>query len=55
MQYTWEVYLQSGLGGRHIAAASITKQTRAIAVVVSSSSVIRVFKDGLEIYRSSAY
>jgi diadenylate cyclase len=55
LQYTWEVYLQGGLGGRHIAAASITKQTRAIAVVVSSSSVIRVFKDGFEIYRSSAY
>jgi DNA integrity scanning protein DisA with diadenylate cyclase activity len=55
LSYTWEVYLQGGLGGRHIAAASITKMTKAIAVVVSSSSVIRVFKDGMEIYKASAY
>jgi diadenylate cyclase len=55
LSYTWEVYLQGGLGGRHIAAASVTKMTNAIAVVVSSSSVIRVFKDGLEIYKASAY
>jgi len=55
LQYTWEVYLQGGLGGRHIAAASISKQTRAIAVVVSSSSVIRVFMDGKEIYKATAY
>jgi DNA integrity scanning protein DisA with diadenylate cyclase activity len=55
LSYTWEVYLQGGLGGRHIAAASITKMTNAIAVVVSSSSVIRVFKDGMEIYKASAY
>ena len=55
LQYTWEVYLQGGLGGRHIAAASITKQTKAIAVVVSSSSVIRVFKDGVEIYKATAF
>ena len=55
LSYTWEVYLQGGLGGRHIAAASITKMTSAIAVVVSSSSVIRVFKDGMEIYKASAY
>lgn len=55
LSYTWEVYLQGGLGGRHIAAASVTKMTNAIAVVVSSSSVIRVFKDGMEIYKASAY
>jgi DNA integrity scanning protein DisA with diadenylate cyclase activity len=55
LSYTWDVYLQGGLGGRHIAAASITKMTDAIAVVVSSSSVVRVFKDGTEIYKASAY
>jgi DNA integrity scanning protein DisA with diadenylate cyclase activity len=55
LSYTWEVYLQGGLGGRHIAAASITKMSSAIAVVVSSSSVVRVFKDGMEIYKASAY
>jgi diadenylate cyclase len=55
MSYTWDVYLSGGLGGRHIAAASITKLTNAIAVVVSSTSVVRVFKDGTEIYKASAY
>lgn len=54
MSYTWDVYLSGGLGGRHIAAASITKLTSAIAVVVSSTSVVRVFKDGTEIYKASA-
>jgi DNA integrity scanning protein DisA with diadenylate cyclase activity len=37
---------QLGLGTRHIAAASITRATTAIAVVVSESSVVRVFHDG---------
>ena len=55
MSYTWDVYLSGGLGGRHIAAASITKMTTAIAVVISSTSVVRVFKDGTEIYKASAY
>jgi DNA integrity scanning protein DisA with diadenylate cyclase activity len=55
LSYTWDVYLSGGLGGRHIAAASITKLTNAIAVVVSSTSVVRVFKDGTEIYKASAY
>jgi DNA integrity scanning protein DisA with diadenylate cyclase activity len=55
MSYTWDIYLSGGLGGRHIAAASITKLTSAIAVVVSSTSVVRVFKDGSEIYKASAY
>jgi len=35
-----------GLGTRHAAAASITRQTRAIAVVVSQSSVVRVYSRG---------
>lgn len=38
--------IQSGLGGRHLAAASITRASRAIAIVVSSSGTIRVFKGG---------
>jgi len=38
--------LQAGLGGRHLAAASITRATRAIAVAISSNGAIRVFKDG---------
>jgi DNA integrity scanning protein DisA with diadenylate cyclase activity len=38
--------LPLGLGSRHMAAASITKQTNAVAVVVSESSIVRVFDDG---------
>jgi DNA integrity scanning protein DisA with diadenylate cyclase activity len=38
--------LPLGLGSRHMAAASITKHTNAIAVVVSESSVVRIFDDG---------
>jgi DNA integrity scanning protein DisA with diadenylate cyclase activity len=40
------VDLPLGLGSRHMAAASITKHTNAIAVVVSESSIVRVFDDG---------
>jgi diadenylate cyclase len=35
-----------GLGTRHAAAASITRETGAVAVVVSQSSVVRVFAHG---------
>jgi diadenylate cyclase len=35
-----------GLGSRHMAAASISRQTRAVAVVASESSKVRVFDDG---------
>ena len=35
-----------GLGSRHIAAASISSATNAIAVVVSESSIVRVFQHG---------
>jgi diadenylate cyclase len=35
-----------GLGSRHVAAASISKQTEAVAVAVSESSVVRMFDDG---------
>ena len=40
------VNLSLGLGSRHMAAASITKQADAVAVVVSESSVVRVFENG---------
>ena len=40
------IQLPLGLGSRHMAAASITRQTNAMAVVVSESSVVRVFDDG---------
>lgn len=38
--------LPLGLGSRHMAAASITLHTRAVAVVVSESSIVRIFDDG---------
>lgn len=37
---------QPGLGTRHLAAASISRTTRAIAVVVSESAVVRVYLGG---------
>ena len=40
------IRLLLGLGSRHVAAASITKQTKSIAVVVSESSVVRIFDRG---------
>jgi len=40
------IKLPLGLGSRHVAAASITQQTGAVAVVVSESSIVRVFDDG---------
>ena len=40
------IQLPMGLGSRHMAAASITRQTDAVAVVVSESSVVRVFDNG---------
>ncbi len=40
------ITLPLGLGSRHMAAASITKETEAIAVVVSESSIVRVFDRG---------
>jgi len=40
------IKLPLGLGSRHVAAASITRDTRAVAVVVSESSVVRIFNEG---------
>jgi diadenylate cyclase len=39
-------YFTPGLGTRHAAAASISAATRAIAIVVSQSSIVRVFAGG---------
>ena len=38
--------LPLGLGSRHMAGASISRQTDAVAVVVSESSMVRMFGDG---------
>jgi DNA integrity scanning protein DisA with diadenylate cyclase activity len=51
---SWDLYLQGGLGGRHLAGASITKTTKAVSIVVSSTGTIRAFKDGEEIYKIGA-
>ncbi|MBW1697945.1 MAG: DNA integrity scanning protein DisA nucleotide-binding domain protein [Deltaproteobacteria bacterium] len=40
------ITLPLGFGTRHMAAASITKATNAVAVVVSESSVVRLFDNG---------
>jgi|SRR5581483_622094 len=43
---TRDVEIPLGLGSRHLAAASMTKETRAVAIVVSESSIVRVFYSG---------
>jgi len=48
------ISIQEGLGGRHLAGASISAATKAIGVVVSSTGVVRVYKDGREIYKLNA-
>lgn len=45
------VDVEEGLGGRHLAAAYISKKTRAVPVVISSESIIRIYKDGECIFR----
>jgi DNA integrity scanning protein DisA with diadenylate cyclase activity len=40
------ISLPLGLGARHVAAAAITRETKAVAIVVSESSVVRVFNQG---------
>jgi diadenylate cyclase len=41
-----DLELPLGLGSRHVAAASISKQTKAVAVAVSESSTVRMFDEG---------
>jgi hypothetical protein len=38
--------LPYGMASRHLAAASISKATGTVAIVVSESSMVRVFDDG---------
>jgi diadenylate cyclase len=38
--------LPLGLGSRHVAGASISRQTSAVSVVVSESSLVRMFDNG---------
>jgi diadenylate cyclase len=41
-----DIELPLGLGSRHVAAASITRDTKAVAVLVSESSVVRILVGG---------
>jgi DNA integrity scanning protein DisA with diadenylate cyclase activity len=43
---TSDVTVPLGLGTRHLAAAAITKCTEAVAVVVSTSAIVRIFHNG---------
>lgn len=45
-----DIHVEEGLGGRHLAASYITDRTDAIAMVVASEGIIRVYKDGENIY-----
>jgi diadenylate cyclase len=42
-----DIDLPLGLGSRHFAAASISKVTKALAIVVSESALVRVFEGGV--------
>ncbi|QEG23672.1 DNA integrity scanning protein DisA nucleotide-binding domain protein [Mariniblastus fucicola] len=47
-----EITMTKGLGSRHFAGAAISKNTKAIAVVVSQSSgTVRIFQDGEVVLR----
>src|ERR687895_597608 len=41
-----EVNVPLGLGSRHLAGASVSRHTNAVAVAVSESSMVRMFDDG---------
>ncbi|AEC52454.1 hypothetical protein PNA2_1540 [Pyrococcus sp. NA2] len=45
-----DVTLPQGLGSRHLASAAITKVTKAIAVTLSESGTIRIFKNGQMVF-----
>src|SRR4030095_2419156 len=42
-----DIEVPMGLGSRHLAAASVSKVTRAIGIVVSESAIVRVFEGGV--------
>nr|WP_048146771.1 diadenylate cyclase [Pyrococcus abyssi]CCE70373.1 TPA: hypothetical protein PAB1730 [Pyrococcus abyssi GE5] len=41
-----DVSLPQGLGSRHLASAAITKVTKAVAITLSESGTVRIFKNG---------
>jgi diadenylate cyclase len=43
---TEDVSIPLGLGSRHLAGASVSRHTSAVAVAVSESSTVRMFDDG---------
>lgn len=46
-----DIVIDKGLGGRHVSAAAITRDTVSIAITVSESGgVIRIYKDGKELF-----
>jgi len=50
VNFEWDIYLVSGFGGRHTAGATISKKTKAIALVVSETGNIRIYKNGKNIF-----
>lgn len=44
--FSEDLNLPLGLGSRHMAAASVSQRTDAVAVAVSESSMVRMFDDG---------
>ena len=44
-----DLKIAKGFGARHLACAAITRETEAIAVVVSEGGDVRIYKDGEEI------
>ncbi len=47
-----DMNVEEGLGGRHLAASYITDKTEAVAMVVASEGIIRLYKDGENIYEA---
>lgn len=48
--------IEKGLGSRHISAASITRDTKAIAIIISESGgTIRLYMDGKEVFSINPY
>lgn len=46
-----DLNIEKGLGSRHISAASITRDTKAIAIIISESGgTIRLYMDGKEVF-----
>ena len=50
-----EVQTTGGLGGRHLAAASITYSTGAVSFALSSSGTMRIFKNGKVMLKEGLY